>query len=64
VKLLRKSRPFWKLLGEDTWALNEGVIDEEGSLKQACLNFQEREAAASIRPTPPTRARRRRSTAA
>ena len=31
-------------LAEDTWALNEGVIDEDGFLKQAYLYFEEREA--------------------
>ena len=31
-------------LAEDTWALNEGVIDEESFLKQAYLYCQEREA--------------------
>jgi len=30
-------------LAEDTWALNERVIDEEAFLKQAYLNHQERE---------------------
>lgn len=30
-------------LAEDTWALNEGVIDEDGFLKQAYLYCQERE---------------------
>lgn len=31
-------------MAEDTWALNEGVIDEEAFLKQAYLTFGEREA--------------------
>ena len=31
-------------LAEDTWALNEGVIDEEAFLKQAYLTLAEREA--------------------
>lgn len=31
-------------MAEDTWALNEGVIDEEAFLKQAYLTFEEREA--------------------
>ena len=31
-------------LAEDTWALNEGVIDEDGFLEQAYLYCQEREA--------------------
>jgi predicted AlkP superfamily phosphohydrolase/phosphomutase len=31
-------------LAEDTWALNEGVIDEDGFLKQAYLYCEEREA--------------------
>jgi predicted AlkP superfamily phosphohydrolase/phosphomutase len=30
-------------LAEDTWALNEGVIDEEAFLEQAWLYFEERE---------------------
>lgn len=30
-------------LAEDTWALNEGVIDEDAFLKQAYLLFEERE---------------------
>jgi hypothetical protein len=30
-------------MAEDTWALNEGVIDEEGFLKQAWLTYEERE---------------------
>ncbi len=30
-------------LAEDTWALNEGVIDEDSFLEQAYLYFQERE---------------------
>ncbi|RPI00675.1 MAG: nucleotide pyrophosphatase, partial [Calditrichaeota bacterium] len=30
-------------LAEDTWALNEGVLDEEGFLKQAYHLFEERE---------------------
>ena len=30
-------------LAEDTWALNEGVLDEEAFLKQAYLLFEERE---------------------
>ena len=31
-------------LAEDTWALNEGVLDEDGFLEQAWANHQEREA--------------------
>lgn len=31
-------------MAEDTWALNEGVIDEEAFLKQAYLIFEERKA--------------------
>jgi predicted AlkP superfamily phosphohydrolase/phosphomutase len=31
-------------MAEDTWALNEGVIDDEAFLKQAYLTFEEREA--------------------
>ncbi|MCP5117035.1 MAG: nucleotide pyrophosphatase, partial [bacterium] len=31
-------------MAEDTWALNEGVIDEEAFLKQAYLTHEEREA--------------------
>lgn len=31
-------------MAEDTWALNESVIDEEAFLKQAYLTFEEREA--------------------
>ena len=31
-------------LAEDTWALNEGVIDEDGFLEQAWANHEEREA--------------------
>jgi predicted AlkP superfamily phosphohydrolase/phosphomutase len=30
-------------MAEDTWALNEGIIDEEGFLKQAYLTMAERE---------------------
>jgi predicted AlkP superfamily phosphohydrolase/phosphomutase len=31
-------------MAEDTWALNEGVIDDEAFLRQAYLTFEEREA--------------------
>src|SRR5690606_4253865 len=31
-------------LAEDTWALNEGVLDEDGFLEQAWANHEEREA--------------------
>jgi predicted AlkP superfamily phosphohydrolase/phosphomutase len=31
-------------MAEDTWALNEGVIDDDAFLKQAYLTFEEREA--------------------
>jgi len=31
-------------MAEDTWALNEGVIDEDAFLRQAYLTFEEREA--------------------
>jgi len=44
VYLAKLMRPFGTLgLAEDTWALNEGVIDEESFLKQAYLYCQERE---------------------
>ena len=44
VYLAKLLRPYGTLgLAEDTWALNEGIIDEESFLKQAYLYFQERE---------------------
>ncbi|MBI4488589.1 MAG: alkaline phosphatase family protein [Deltaproteobacteria bacterium] len=44
VYLAKLISPYGTLgLAEDTWALNEGVIDEEGFLKQAYLYCQERE---------------------
>jgi predicted AlkP superfamily phosphohydrolase/phosphomutase len=42
--LARKNGPFATLgLAEDTWALNERVLDEEGFLKQAWHHYEERE---------------------
>ena len=44
VYLAKLISPYGTLgLAEDTWALNEGVIDEESFLKQAYLYCQERE---------------------
>jgi predicted AlkP superfamily phosphohydrolase/phosphomutase len=44
VYLAKLMKPYGTLgLAEDTWALNEGVIDEESFLKQAYLYCQERE---------------------
>ncbi len=44
VYLSKLIGPFSTLgLAEDTWALNEGVINEEAFLKQAQLLFEERE---------------------
>lgn len=44
VYLAKLMRPYGTLgLAEDTWALNEGVIDENSFLKQAYLYCQERE---------------------
>jgi len=44
VYLAKLIGPFGTLgLAEDTWALNEGVIDEDAFLKQAYLFFEERE---------------------
>ena len=43
IYLAKKQGPFATLgLAEDTWALNERVIDEEAFLKQANLIFEER----------------------
>ena len=43
VYLAKMQGPYATLgLAEDTWALNEGVIDEEAFLKQAWLIFDER----------------------
>jgi predicted AlkP superfamily phosphohydrolase/phosphomutase len=42
--LARLNGPFATLgLAEDTWALNERVLDEEGFLKQAWHHYEERE---------------------
>ena len=44
IYLAKLLGPYGTLgLAEDTWALNEGVIDEEAFLKQAYLLFDERE---------------------
>lgn len=44
VFLAKLIGPFATLgLAEDTWALNEGVLDDEGFLEQAWLNHGERE---------------------
>ena len=44
VYLAKLIGPYGTLgLAEDTWALNEGAIDEEGFLKQAYLLYEERE---------------------
>jgi predicted AlkP superfamily phosphohydrolase/phosphomutase len=44
VYLARMNGPFATLgLAEDTWALNERVLDEEGFLKQAWHHYEERE---------------------
>lgn len=44
IYLAKLQGPFGTLgLAEDTWALNEGVIDEEGFLDQAYLLYEERE---------------------
>ncbi len=44
VYLAKLLGPYGTLgLAEDTWALNEGVLDEEGFLKQAYLFYEERE---------------------
>ena len=43
IYLAKKFGPFATLgLAEDTWALNERVVDEEAFLKQAWLIFEER----------------------
>ncbi len=43
IYLAKMNGPYATLgLAEDTWALNEGVIDEEAFLKQAWLLFEER----------------------
>jgi predicted AlkP superfamily phosphohydrolase/phosphomutase len=46
AKYLAKLQGLYSTLGmaEDTWALNEGAIDEEAFLKQAYLTYSEREA--------------------
>ncbi|MEN8149645.1 MAG: alkaline phosphatase family protein [Planctomycetota bacterium] len=42
--LARKNGPFATLgLAEDTWALNERILDEEGFLGQAWSHYEERE---------------------
>ena len=44
VYLAKLLGPYGTLgLAEDTWALNEGVIDEDAFLKQAYLFFEERQ---------------------
>ena len=44
IYLAKKHGPFSTLgLAEDTWALNERVIDEQAFFDQACLIFEERE---------------------
>jgi len=44
IYLAKLNGPFGTLgLAEDTWALNEGIIDEEGFLDQAYLLYEERE---------------------
>ncbi len=44
VYLARKDGPFATLgLAEDTWALNERILDEQGFLDQVWLNHEERE---------------------
>jgi predicted AlkP superfamily phosphohydrolase/phosphomutase len=44
IYLAKLLGPYGTLgLAEDTWALNEGVIDEEAFLKQAYLLYEERE---------------------
>lgn len=44
IYLAKKHGPFATLgLAEDTWALNERVIDEKAFFEQACLIFEERE---------------------
>ena len=43
IYLAKMNGPYATLgLAEDTWALNEGVIDEDAFLKQAWLLFEER----------------------
>ncbi|MBC8328033.1 MAG: alkaline phosphatase family protein [Planctomycetes bacterium] len=44
IYLAKKHGPYSTLgLAEDTWALNERVIDERAFFEQACLIFEERE---------------------
>ena len=44
IYLAKLIGPYGTLgLAEDTWALNEGVIDEDGFLEQAYLLYEERE---------------------
>ena len=44
IYLAKLFGPYGTLgLAEDTWALNEGVIDEDGFLEQAYLLYEERE---------------------
>ncbi|MCA9809603.1 MAG: alkaline phosphatase family protein, partial [Candidatus Dadabacteria bacterium] len=44
IYLAKLNGPFGTLgLAEDTWALNEGVIDEDAFLEQAYLLYEERE---------------------